>query len=388
MCRISSWRSETVLRAVGRVRSESLPASSDDQHQFYVINLEGGSAGLDVMMLDVIWVPEFARAGWLMDLSPHVAPGEMSAFFPSTVRAATWDDRLWALPWNMNVGLLYYRADLLARHGIEPPATWDALVAAVGRIRAAEGDARLAGYLWQGKQYEGLMVNALESFWAAGTDVRGERGAAFPDPERAAEALAFLRRLIERGISPPWVTAADEELTRRSFGDGHAIFLRNWPYVLDLVEAPGSAVRGRVGIAPLPGRTPGTAGRGSTGGSHLGVARGTRHPEAAVALARFLTSERAQRAILAGTLYPTRPALYRDPSLVAMQPRLAQIHDLMLAGWPRPVTPNYLLLSITLQPELSAVLVGLKQPRRALAEAGARLDHFLSARSGTVAAPR
>lgn len=365
-----------------RVRAESLPSSSDDQHQFYVINLEGRSAGVDVMMLDVIWVPEFARAGWLLDLTPHVAPAELSAFFPSTVAAATWRERLWALPWNMNVGLLYYRADLLGKHGIEPPRTWDALITAVTRIRTAEGDPRLEGYLWQGKQYEGMMVNALEALWAAGTELLGPGGATFPDPERAAQALAFLRGLVERGVSPRWVTAADEELTRRPFGDGRAIFLRNWPYVLDLVEAPSSPVRGRVGIAPLPGRTAATAGRGSTGGSHLGVSRHTRHSQAAVALARFLTGERAQRAMLAGTLYPARTALYRDPALLARHPQLPRIHDLMLRGMPRPVTPNYLLLSTMLQPEISAVLVGLKSPARAIAEAGHRLDYFLAARSG------
>src|ERR1044071_1509922 len=45
-----------------RVRSESLTWSSDEQHQFYVVNLEGGNPGIDVMMLDCIWVPEFVRA--------------------------------------------------------------------------------------------------------------------------------------------------------------------------------------------------------------------------------------------------------------------------------------------------------------------------------------
>src|SRR5712692_3696166 len=53
-----------------RVKTEALGASSDEQHQFFVINLEGArgrGAGVDVMMLDVIWVPEFARAGWLPD---------------------------------------------------------------------------------------------------------------------------------------------------------------------------------------------------------------------------------------------------------------------------------------------------------------------------------
>src|SRR5262249_18471862 len=57
-----------------RVRSESLTWNSDEQHQFYAVNLEGGNAGLDVLMMDCIWVPEFARAGCLLDLTPFVTP--------------------------------------------------------------------------------------------------------------------------------------------------------------------------------------------------------------------------------------------------------------------------------------------------------------------------
>src|SRR5215471_11948163 len=239
-----------------RVQSESLPASSDEAHQLYVVNLEGHSAGFDVMMLDVIWVPEFARAGWLLDLSSRVPSEALDAYFPSAAAASRWNGRVWALPWNMNVGLLYYRADLLAKYHLAPPVTWDELITQVERIRAGERDPRLAGYLWQGKQYEGMMVNVLEALWANDTDLVGPDERVFPQPERAVESLTFLRGLIARGVSPPWITAADEELSRRAFGDGHAIFLRNWPYVLDLLEAAGSPVRGRVGIAPLPGRSP------------------------------------------------------------------------------------------------------------------------------------
>jgi len=106
-----------------RVKAEALPWTSDEQRQFLVINLEGGRPGFDVMMLDCIWVPEFARAGWLLDLSPFLPGGELVGHFPSAVEAGTWDGRIWAMPWFMNVGLLYYRADLLARQGFRPPAT-------------------------------------------------------------------------------------------------------------------------------------------------------------------------------------------------------------------------------------------------------------------------
>jgi multiple sugar transport system substrate-binding protein len=363
-----------------RVKGEALPWTSDDQHQFYVINLEGRSPGFDVMMLDVIWVPEFARAGWLLDLTPHVGPDELAPFFESTVAAATHAGRVWAVPWNMNVGLLYYRTDLLAKYHLRPPATFEELVDQVRRIRAGERDRTLDGYLWQGKQYEGLVVNVLEALWANGARLLAEDGTVFPEPARAADALRFLRGLITSGVSPAWTTAADEELSRRAFGDGRAIFLRNWPYARDLFEAPGSAVRGKVAFVSLPGRAGGERGAGSTGGAHLGVSRRSRHPELAIALAKHLTSERAQRAIALGAaLSPTRQALYHDAELVGANPAMPQLHALMLAGRPRPVTPYYLLASATVQPEFSAALVGVKSPERAIADAGARLRHFLEA---------
>ena len=360
-----------------RVQSEALTWSSDEQHQFYVINLEGGSPPFDVMMLDVIWVPEFARACWILDLTPSVAPVERDAHFPSAIEPAMQDGRLWALPWFMNVGLLYYRADLLAKYGFRPPETYDELVEQVRRIRAGERDSTLDGYLWQGKQYEGGMVNVLEALWANGARLLDEGGRPFPEAERAREALAFLRGLIESGVSPPWVTAGDEELTRRPFGDGRAIFLRGWPYALDLFELPDSRVRGRVGVAPMPRLAHGTVGAASTGGAHLAVSARTRHAALAVELVRFLTSEPAQRAMTEGAaLRPSRPALYRDAGLIARDPTLPALLPLILKGHPRPVTPYYLMLSTTLQPEFSAVLVGRKSPERAIADASVQIDHL------------
>ncbi|HEU4371561.1 MAG TPA: ABC transporter substrate-binding protein [Methylomirabilota bacterium] len=361
------------------VRSEPLTWTSDEQHQFYVINLDGASPTFDVLMLDVIWVPEFARAGWLLDLAPWVTREELAPHFPAAVAAATWGGGVWAMPWNMNVGLLYYRADLLRKHGLGPPRTWEELVEQAERIRAAERDARLDGILWQGKQYEGLVCNVLEHFWASGTRLLGDDGRVLPEPERAADALAFMRGLVERGVSPGWVTAADEELTRRPFGDGRAIFLRSWPYALDLFEQADSPVRGQVGIAPLPGHASGTAGAGATGGFHLGVNRRTRHRDAAVALVRFLAAESAQRALTAAgvALYPTRMALYHDPAIVRARPSMPRFHDLALAARPRPVTPAYLMLSTTVQPEFSAALVAVKTPRQALDHARRRLEYML-----------
>ena len=364
-----------------RVKTEALGASSDEQHQFLVINLEGArgrGAGFDVMMLDVIWVPEFARAGWLPDITDSLAPGELDAHFPAAAEAARWNGRVWALPWNFNVGLLYYRADLLARHGLPPPRTDAELARAIRTIQAAEHDPKLEGYVWQGKQYEGLVCNALEALWASGTTLLGGNGEVLPDSPRAEAALTRLRGWIDSGLSPPWVSAADEELTRRAFGDGRAIFLRNWFYAMDLFDERGSPVRGKVGIAPLPRLSDGVPAPGATGGSLLGVSRGSRHPEAAVALARFLAGEDAQRVLAGGSVLPTRAALYGDRALVAKRPHMPAFRALAMAARPRPVTPAYLMLSTSLQPEVSAAVVGVKSPARAVADARHQLEHALS----------
>jgi multiple sugar transport system substrate-binding protein len=363
-----------------RVRSEALTWTSDEQHQFYVINLDGATPTFDVLLLDLIWVPEFAQAGWLLDLSPWVTRDELAPHFPAAAAASVWNDRVWGLPWNMNVGVLYHRADLLRKYGLAPPRTWEELVEQAQRIRAGERDPRLEGVVWQGKQYEGLVVNVLEHFWANSTTLLDEHDRVLPEPDRAAAALTFMRGLIERGVSPAMVTAGDEEGTRRVFGDGRAIFLRSWPYAMDLFEAADSPVRGRVGIAPLPGHAGGAAGVGATGGFHLAVNRRTRHAEAAVALVRFLAGAEGQRAIAeaAVALYPTRVDLYRDPAAIRAHPHMPRFHALALGGRPRPVTPYYLMLSTTVQPEFSAAVVGVKTPEQALDYAKRRLEYMLS----------
>ncbi|HEV8584212.1 MAG TPA: ABC transporter substrate-binding protein [Methylomirabilota bacterium] len=362
-----------------RVQPESMAWNSDDQHQFFVINLEGRGAAFDVMMLDVVWVAEFARAGWLLDLSPWVQRAELTPHFPSTIEPATWNGGVWAMPWLMNVGVLYYRTDLLAKYRLQPPKTWEALVDQTVRVRGGEKDPRLDGIVWQGRQYEGLTVNALEAIWANGARVFGKDGGVFPDEQRAAGGLALLRALIVAGVSPSWVTAADEEQSRRHFGDGRAVFLRNWPYAMDLFQAAGSPVRGRVGIAPLPGRVGGAASAASSGGAHLGVNRRTRHPALAAEFVRYMASAEAQRAMtLGGALNPTRMTLYHDPAVVRVHPDFPVVHDLMLRARPRPVTPAYLMLSTTLQPEFSAVLVGVKPPLEAIQHARARVEYLLA----------
>jgi multiple sugar transport system substrate-binding protein len=357
------------------VRDETLPSSSDEQHQFYAINLQAGSPAFDVFAVDVIWVAGFGRAGWLRDLSAVLQPAARSAFFDGPVRSVTIGERAFAVPWFMDAGLLYYRTDLLSRLGLEAPQTWDALVRIAQAAMAQQPG--VDGYVWQGKQYEGLVCNVLEFLWSNGGAAIDE-GAVVLDSERNRTALAYMADLVHRyRVTPASVTTATEEPCRHTFGQGRAVFMRNWPYAWRLFQAPDSRVRGRVGMAPLP-HFPGSPPAAALGGWQLAVNANSRHPEVAEALVAHLTSTDAQRALaIAYGFQPTRVALYRDAELSSHQPQLPVLAAVFAAARPRPVTPRYVRLSQVLQSEFSAAISGVKSAADALASAQRKAERVL-----------
>ena len=358
------------------VREEILPASTDEQHQFYTLNLEGRTSDFDVLSMDVIWVPEFARAGWIRDLSHLASEQERSDFFAGTMEAVTYRGRMYAVPWYLDAGVLYYRKDLLDKYGFSPPRTWNGLVEAAQHITPREKD--LYGYIWQGKQYEGLVCNVLEFFWGNGGDVLKE-GRLVIDSRENMEAAAFMRNLIQSGITPPLVTTAMEEPTRHIFGNGRALFMRNWPYVWNIYNAEGSPLRGKVGIAPLPS-FPGKNPISTLGGWQLGVNRFSRNPEAAEKLVRFLSSPDVQKTAAITIGYkPTRRSVYQDAELRAMQPFIVSLHDIFMKARPRPVSPYYMMMTQVMQPEFSAIISGIRSPEAALASTRRQIEHILEA---------
>src|SRR5690606_28531089 len=141
---------------------------------------------------------------------------------------------------------LYYRADLLRRHGLAVPATWEELLDAAETIRRA-GDVSV-GLALQGAVYEGLTCNVAEFVADAGGSILDPTGTRVTFGGAAGRrALEFLAEAVRRGVVPPATATFREQDTADAFTDGQAAFLRNWAYVWDVVNAPDSPVRGRVG---------------------------------------------------------------------------------------------------------------------------------------------
>src|SRR5579859_3608542 len=341
-----------------RVVAEALPNSSDLAHQFFFTALEGESKDFDLFVVDTVWVAEFARAGWLADLSTAVPPEKVRGeFLPAAADAVIVGDKTFALPWYLDVGVLFFRRDWIPR----APRTYDELVEASDRVRRERPS--IEGFVWQGRQYEGLVCNAYETIWGhGGTTMQGDRVAL--DTGEARAALGFLRDLIERGTSPRSVVSAGEEEARRVFQDGRALFMRNWPYAWVLAQGEGSPIRGKVGIAPLP-TLGGEAGYGALGGYELAV-NAHAHPrkrELAIELALHLTSPEANLVIaLDHGRSPPRGATYADARLAEGAPLLAGLLPMFERARSRPKTPYYAMISDTLQGEFSAAVTAIRSP--------------------------
>jgi multiple sugar transport system substrate-binding protein len=358
-----------------RVKEETLPSSTDEQHQFYVTNLEGRSPDFDVFSMDVIWVSEFARAGWIKELNHLLPKEEREKFFPGPIEGVQFREEIYAVPWYIDAGLLYYRKDLLEKYGFSPPRTWPELVRAAQAVAGKEKG--VYGFLWQGKQYEGLVCNVLEYFGSNGGRVL-EKGRVVIDSPRNIEALGFMKDLVGKyGVTPPLVSTSVEETARNIFGKGSALFMRNWPYAWELLQREGSLVRGKIGISPLPS-FPGGSSTPTLGGWQLGLNRYSRHPREAERLLTFLASYDSQRTLaLTFGYHPTRKSLYRDRQLIQRQPFLGTLYEIFLHARPRPVTPFYMMLTQVMQPEFSAALLGIKSPEEALRSARKQMEHIL-----------
>ena len=362
------------------VEIRATPDSADQRHQLYVQWLNAHAADPDVLQLDVVWTPEFAAAGWLLPLD-RFTPAT-AAFLPAAVEANRWKGTLFAVPWFIDVGMLYWRTDVFDR---PPPPSMIWLTA---RTAMASGKVR-HGIVWQGARYEGLVTVFLEHLGGFGGRILDANGAVVVDSEQAVRTLTWMRDAIHAdGVIPSSVLTWHEEETRFAFQNGSAAAMRNWPYAYSLLEGADSRVRGTFGVAPIPVAHGNGTPTAALGGAQLAINARSAQPDAAWALVEFLTApeQMRERARVVGQ-FPSRVALYEaDAGLegaLGLSP--ADALRIVAAATPRPVTPVYTELSEILQIRLHRVL---SRQQERIAVAGITLERVSKVFPGEHAALR
>ncbi|HXV26124.1 MAG TPA: ABC transporter substrate-binding protein [Alphaproteobacteria bacterium] len=360
-----------------RVKIVSTPNDSNERLALYQQLFATGSKEIDVFQIDVIWPGTLADH--LIDLRSYTKGAE-TEHVDFLVENNTINGELKALPWFLDLGLLYYRTDLLEAYGQQPPRTWEELTRTATLIQEAERSKeypRMWGYVWQGRAYEGLTCNALE--WLAsqnGGRIVDENGSVTVANPRAAAAIDRAASWVG-SITPPGVLNYAEEDARGIFQSGNAVFMRNWPYAWSLAQGSDSPVRGKVGVAPLPASGDGQS-SAALGGWQLAVSRYSTNPEAAASLALYLTgaAEQKRRAI-EGSFNPTRQSLYKDSEIIAANPLFAKLGPILKSVVARPSTTLgsfYSRVSAEFWQTVHTVLAGQETAEPALERLQGRLE--------------
>jgi len=337
------------------------PPATNAREDLYSTSFLSGDAAYDIVYGDSIWIAKFAAAGWLVDLSARPSPDDRKDFLPAEFEAGSYQGKLYRMPAFTDAGVLFYRTDLVKT----PPKTFEELVS----LARSQQTPERWGFLWQGKQYEGLVTVFLEVLWGFGGDwIDAQTREVRIDRPEAIQSIEFLKGTIGT-ISPSAVTTYIEEDTRNIFQNGRAVFMRNWPYVWTLIQRSGT-LKDEVGMTAMV-HSPGKSSAPTLGGWGFAISRYTREPERAWQFVEFLTRTEQLRQV--------QQRQGRLPARLSMIP--PEFLPILATARARPAIPEYAQASDILQRWLSAALTGRASPEQAVREIAKETRLLLAGRT-------
>jgi multiple sugar transport system substrate-binding protein len=319
-----------------------LPNAADGQREQLVRRLAARFSGVDIMGLDVTWEAEFAEAGWIRPWTGANEAAAEDGTLKAPLETGMWNNKLYAVPYNSNTELLWYRSDLVPN----PPSTWAEMIADAQKL-AAEGKPHYIEI--QGAQYEGTVVWFNTMVASAGGSILTPDAKSVSLGAPAIKALTVMKQLASSKAADPSLGVQMEDQNRLAMEAGTAAFEINYPYVYPSMKADQPALFKNFKWAPYPSITAGQPAKVTIGGDDLAISAYSKHPALAFKAALCLRDPANQKiAAIKGGLPPTLTALYNDPALQSAYPFRQLIEKQINDGAVRPKTPAYQSLSIAI----------------------------------------
>ncbi|MEV1009072.1 ABC transporter substrate-binding protein [Streptomyces sp. NPDC049881] len=363
------------------VEYQPAPNNTDTMRATLTTEISGGSSAIDIYNGDLVWPAQFGDASLAMPLDAHLPDDYWDRFPEERARTTEYNGEHLAAPLYSDAGFLYYRKDLLEKHDLPVPKTWEELAETAAKLQDA-GDVRY-GYVGQWANYEGLTVNWTEMSAAAGgrtVSADGERPAI--DSDTNARVLGFMRDMLKDGVAPSATTSFQEPQSLQTFLEGDAAFHRNWAHGLGESDNPEvSHVVGKVGMSPLPSFE-GTEGPGpsAAGGWNMMVNPHSDALGASLAFLKWMTGRDAQRILAENGVIPALDEVLHDRGLQKDNPALAAAADVPVVSRPSD-TPRYPQVSHGVYTNLNGALAGSVTPREALGAASDEIRRALNGRA-------
>lgn len=316
------------------VETTIMTNDSGQMHDQLLNSLSSQSGEYDVISMDVVWVGEFAAAGYLDTVDEILMDNSWlpTDFNQGSMDSGKYSGKNYALPYFPDLGFVYFRKDIVSEEDqaklVAGDYTWADLLSMAENYA---GDDAPYGYLFQGMQYEGLTVN-LNEFSANWSDVSG--------------GLEQMKAFVDSDTAPEDILNYTEGETANAFLNGEAVFARNWPYMNGMIASGEHTVQmDQVGYAPLPGG-------GSVGGWLVGLNSSSENKEGAIEFMTFLAGPEGQKInATVGSYLPGFNGLLEDEEVLAANTLLEDegFQNALQNTIARPVVANYSEVSDQIQ---------------------------------------
>ena len=248
-------------------------------HDQFVTAIGGGQVP-DVAEMGTTWTPEFAALGAFLpaDISPD------GDYVESLVTAGNVDGEAYGYPWYAGARSLIYRTDVFEELGLEPPETWDDVLAA-GDAIAEQGEMDPIHVAGIHTHMQAPLV------WQSGGELatRGEDGSwtAEVDSEAGIQAFTQFQELWDRGWSPEGAVNWNSVDVRDAFANGDSAMMIGGGWDLAAALDTNPDLEGNVGTTLVPAQSDGSP-DAFAGGSHLVRFAESDNPELATEFIEFM----------------------------------------------------------------------------------------------------
>jgi multiple sugar transport system substrate-binding protein len=319
-----------------------LPKAADDQRLQLARRLAAADPSMDILGLDVTWEAEFAEAGWILPWTGTNKEQAETGTLKAPLETATWKGKLYAVPYNSNTQLLWYRSDLVKT----PPTTWDQMISDAEQL-AKQGKPHLIEI--QGAQYEGSTVWFNTLVTSAGGSIVTPDGTKASLGAPAVKALEIMKRLATSTVADPSLPVQMEDQNRLAMEAGAAAFELNYPFVYPSMKTLQPELFKHFKWALYPRVNANEPARVTIGGTDIAISKYSPHPDLAFQAALCLRDKQNQlNAAIKGGLPPTLESLYHDPAMFPAYPFHADILTALQTASVRPKTPAYQNISIVI----------------------------------------
>ncbi|MFN3847241.1 MAG: ABC transporter substrate-binding protein [Paracoccaceae bacterium] len=371
--------------SIDRLREEALRNVTRDRSRY------------DIIAVDLPWVGEFVEKGVLMPLDQIMDLSRLDPadFHTAGWKAGHWGGRAYGVPAQTTPELLFYRRDMFAEAGLEPPATTDALLHAArtlhdprrGRFgiawNAARGTALGHTVLMTLADFGQPILNLPSIAGGFDTDLLAAGGyRATIDTDAGLQAAEFLMELMN--YSPPDILSMSWYERVRPYARGSVAMAYGYTLLAPYFELDEtSPAFGQTGYLPHPAG-PGASPIAPVGGYIMGIPANLapeRVPAAVEALIVFTSPEAQKLYVQNGSRTSPRYSVGSDPEVRNASVIFEAVDGMScrdeMQFWPRPPVPEICDIIQICGEEFHDMLRGIVTPRDALRQAQDRADALI-----------